>query len=410
MSIQNILATAMAAKVSQESETEEVVLDEVLMSLDQSEDMVDAELELSEVEGALEITENTEVALESLAEAVIASQENGGLDAQSAALLNVATAAIMAPFGGQTSSPMPGMESYEGDGGRATATQVALEGIKETLANMWETIMRLVTKAVEAIKKFFTANFTQLGRIEKAAKGLGDKAGKSKGVPKEKELEFKNAAALKSGSKDDAGLNPSTIAGLEKSMAGSFGGLVSLTDNILSVKATDYDGMKVAVKKANKDAAGTKFNDIPAAYEIEVDAPKGDDDNGTKLFSLKVKEVKDAKGKLKALDASTIASLCGAIEKAAPAMAKTAKAMDKVVSDLKKEMDKNGSELLKEARTKTDADSSEAVSIKRAMSMSNKAFGLGRQLAAYQVKYGVKVLAASLQFAKASYDNLEVKA
>lgn len=157
MSINQILQESLK-QVALESEEEVVAIsdDDLDEAIDGFEED-DTGAELVQIDGAIETTANAITGMESLQDAVLECQKNGGMDAQSATLLHAAVESIMAPFGGAAaiSKPLPSLESYEGDGGRAAATGYALEGIGEVLKNLWEAFVGMLTKAAAAVKTWF---------------------------------------------------------------------------------------------------------------------------------------------------------------------------------------------------------------------------------------------------------------
>lgn len=404
MSIQQILAESMGLEATVINTVDS---DDSIIAIESTSAMGDAELEMAESEVAIEITERTMAGLEGLAAAIEVEQANGGMDEAAARGMDAAVKSVLGFFDGRTTKPMPSVESFSGDGGRVTATGYALEGIRDTIANMWESIMRLIVKAVDAIKKFFAANFTQLGRIEGAAKSLKERAANSKGTPKEKEIDFANTSYLKNASGKVVGSDPGVVGDIGKMLDGSYGTLDNALGAILAKKSFSLAELKGSVKAANAVAAKGKFKDIPGGWETTCKVPSTDD--GTQLFTFSSGTIKDPKGKVKTIGSSEIAAVCTAIGSSAPEMAKAVKEMNKMMDETSKRLNQVGATALKDSRLKDNATSEASVDIKRGLSMLNRAFSTARSIQGARVRVGTKFLASSLSYCKACYDNLETK-
>lgn len=76
---------------------------------------------------------------------------------------------------GQTSEDLlPAVESYIGRG-----SQIALEGIRETIRNFWETIKRGIEKIWNLLKRYYRSMTSRLSSVVKSAKELKEKADKN---------------------------------------------------------------------------------------------------------------------------------------------------------------------------------------------------------------------------------------
>ena len=86
--------------------------------------------ETDELNAAIESARGAAFSLAGIAEAVSATTEERGLTAEASVFAGLAANAALAPFGATLQTPS--LESFDADGGRATATQFTLEGIKES--------------------------------------------------------------------------------------------------------------------------------------------------------------------------------------------------------------------------------------------------------------------------------------
>ena len=281
MSVSQILSASVAKPVVEEPISDLFAIE----SLEENNALVSATQEMIETRAALEIAENAVTGLESLSAVVANAKEDGGLSAQSAALLTCGVESVMAPFGGYTAQPMPGLESFEDAGGQQVATDIALESVMTTIKKMWDAIVEITKKAVAAIKKWFSEMFTSLKGMEKSAKKLAEKAKDAKGEPSEKELAVKSPHMLMAGGK---------LTGLEASGIGKLVGAIKTANSEFITMASDaLDLQNDYIDAIDGGAEGVK-DKVVAANRAAIDkATKGktevkDDrvDDGVKAYAV----------------------------------------------------------------------------------------------------------------------------
>lgn len=136
------------------------------------------------------IDELTEVAegLEEIADAVEAAVEDGGLATGAAEMLTLATESYTRRLGLE-SAPVASLESFGGASNRLQATRVSLEGLRETVENIWNAIKQQITKWINALRDYYQRVWAAAPKLRKRAEELKAKIdgldGKS---PKEKKV------------------------------------------------------------------------------------------------------------------------------------------------------------------------------------------------------------------------------
>lgn len=119
------------------------------------ETIADAESDLSTLDG--------------IADKLEATEENGGIDAGSAAIVEVAVERLYQKLGVTRAKAMPALESFGADSSRLKATRIAVEDIRENAKKVWEAILRMIAKAREFLSAFFKKVFTATGRVKERA-------------------------------------------------------------------------------------------------------------------------------------------------------------------------------------------------------------------------------------------------
>jgi hypothetical protein len=131
------------------------------------------------------VQEGTDAAsqLEQVQAAVQESQEAGGLDQVAAEGYRLAVEAIASRVGYPSKSvyALYSTENFRSSSSRAANTRIALEGIGEFLANLWERIKAAVNAVIEKVKAFYKKHISGLGRVTKALESVKKKISETKG-------------------------------------------------------------------------------------------------------------------------------------------------------------------------------------------------------------------------------------
>lgn len=121
---------------------------------------------------AIEDASDVRLALEELQTTVRGFE--GGMTAQTAQLLQVAVNAHLRRLGA-TKEIVPALESFSDDR-RASASQIALEGLGDAIKKVWDAIIGAIKRFVDWIKSFFTKATTHTAPIAQKAEELKEKA------------------------------------------------------------------------------------------------------------------------------------------------------------------------------------------------------------------------------------------
>lgn len=125
-----------------------------------------------ELEHAHTSLESIAVSLESLV-----SADERGLDRVAAEGYRHAITAIV---GDALPNPVASLESFGGESECSAATQLSMEGIKDTIKKIWEAIKRAVGNAIRAVSDFFAKLFKGVDKLEKKSKSLKEEIEKAK--------------------------------------------------------------------------------------------------------------------------------------------------------------------------------------------------------------------------------------
>ena len=166
-----------------ESEMEEIAEQQVGVAAPAAPESLETEmLETSEAGGAVE--ENLDAIdsadtdsgeLSDLADTVEETVENGGMDATTARVVEVAVESIYKRLGVPRKA-MPAMEAFGAEGNKLAATKIALETIKESLAKIWEAIKKAIVDMSAWVAKFldsiFNGNTKLIARVKSVKEAL----------------------------------------------------------------------------------------------------------------------------------------------------------------------------------------------------------------------------------------------
>lgn len=141
--------------------------------------------------------------LESILISMESAMQDGGLNPQAALFMQHAVQAHVGRLGLEASDVTPSMESFGGASGQAAATTISMEGIGETLKKIWLAIKNAVSKAIQAIKNFFSKIFGGVGKLKsrhealkKAVKEIKEEKGDKIKVPNANTLRYKGKADM----------------------------------------------------------------------------------------------------------------------------------------------------------------------------------------------------------------------
>lgn len=296
------------------------------------QDMVQTEVEdmTAAIESAIDEAGNLEEIEDTLEESV---ESGEGVSEDTARVVDVAVESmrlrLQMPESIRSSRIVPSLESFGSTASRLTATQIALEGIVDTLKKVWETIKRVAAQVWEKIKSFLTGLFRSTGMLKKHLEALKAKASAvSAGAKPAKDKLDSKSLALSLGDGKAANLSTanemagnaekildasaSFTQGLNKNAAEIIRALGS--DNNYNIKADDLLSIV-------KDS----FSKLPVVKD-EKDKTTYGPFSGDKVFTLEIKsEGNDtainfamAKGesKLTEIEALNKSQLDGAIARA----------------------------------------------------------------------------------------------
>lgn len=143
------------------------------------------------IEEAKDVSETLEVAAESLRIAAA----NGGIDKYSARAIGALTQHLYNRVGLKARA-MPALESFGGTSTRIGATQLALEGIKSGVKEIWKSIIAAIKRMVAWVKGHFLKVFGGAEKMVKRANAIKDAADAASGK-KQKERSFENSEIVK---------------------------------------------------------------------------------------------------------------------------------------------------------------------------------------------------------------------
>lgn len=171
-------------------QAQEVV--ELATELGENADSLETELvelveDIAEQEGEeVQTAEGEEVAaeLETMADAVEETVENGGLDQNAAQILEIAVESMYNRVGISTKKrSLPSLESFGATSSRIRATQISVEDMREKAATIYKAIIAQFQKAIEWAVNFFKQVFDLAGKLQARAKDMKTKAAAFKGAP-----------------------------------------------------------------------------------------------------------------------------------------------------------------------------------------------------------------------------------
>lgn len=147
----------------------------------------------------VEINDNIE-AMESMARYYLCAQESlsyGGMSKPMAMMFDSAVRDSVRQMGLRVQGRVtPSMESFGGSGSRLKATQIAMEGVKDFMKDLWKRIMAAIQTVIQKLEEWWVKIFDQAGRLKKRAEKLKARAEATNGSLKnEKDYESGATAA-----------------------------------------------------------------------------------------------------------------------------------------------------------------------------------------------------------------------
>ena len=328
------------------------------------------EAEIADVASDADGIENAEEAGDQLAEVgdlvAGAAEEGEGLDPVAAEALRIAVEAICARVGADPKKMgmyhLYATENFASTSSRKANTQIALEGIKDFLKELWAKIKSAVSNLWKKVTEFWAKHLSSLGRIQKALESMKKKVAASKG-------EFKGTSILEKAPSGLVSLFPGTgnlshgrIATVIKSHSDahtSFATVANSTeklgnDLVTALNAATPDEADITAKltaltvKTDAVDFGTEASPLVGGVHYKYEFVK-DDENGkvTVTVSTDKAEAGDAEPKmtaggkddLKTIIDSTLAVIKTA-SKVRSELDKSEKTFDKVMSSIQKYISK----------------------------------------------------------------------
>jgi hypothetical protein len=178
-------------------------------------EVTEAGIEVIEAEDDVEELHEIAEGLESIVASLESAVEEGGLDPQAAVFMQHAVDGYTKRVGLEAAAIVPSLESFGGASGKAAATTISMEGIKETIQKIWMAIKNAIAKAIAAVKNFFAKVFGGVKKLKERSKALRAEVKKiqDKKVKEGAKLKVPAANTLRFNKKVDA---KSVAAGMEK--------------------------------------------------------------------------------------------------------------------------------------------------------------------------------------------------
>jgi hypothetical protein len=162
-------------------------------------DMAELNAERGEIDAhdnAIDEAEAGATALEAIREQLILADKEGGLTRGGAGVLRVSLEHIYGRLGIPTDKVTPAMESFGGSATRQSSTQIAIENLSETAANIWKKIVEWSKKIWDWIVKWYNKLFDTNTKVKARAEALKQVAATVAKAQKQ-EQEIDNAGLAK---------------------------------------------------------------------------------------------------------------------------------------------------------------------------------------------------------------------
>ena len=236
----------------------------------------DAQLDLAMVgveHADHDVNELIEIAsgLESIHVAASATIPEGGLKRAAASMMHVAVEGYANRLGLEEAM-VPSIESFGSEGEAMTATQVSVEGIKDTIKRVWEAVQAALVKAIEAVKAWFTKFFVNAEKIKARAEAVKASVKDKTGDAEEAKVSVGGAVAKlhKGGKLASVSAVAAEVKGILGDVMAAHDGLVKTAGELgdMVAKVVDEDATKGAELVT---AAGLKLIEAPELFKGALD-------------------------------------------------------------------------------------------------------------------------------------------
>lgn len=146
---------------------------------EQAEDIEEDDVDMQNLHIATESLLSTYVAMEK-------AQRNGGLTAEAAEFAAISVESVMGRYNVAASEVGIALESFGNNKSRATT--VSMEGVMDTLRDIWATIVEKFKAMCKKIADFYQKTIAAAPRIKRRAESLRNKAQKTSGAAKESKI------------------------------------------------------------------------------------------------------------------------------------------------------------------------------------------------------------------------------
>lgn len=156
-------------------------------------EVVDADMDVSEVNERVEEGEEVVEALEAYRETLKTAMESGGLDRHGAAVYRLGVENLCKSI----KFPVPhqlSLESFGGSSKKIHATQLSVESLGETIKAIWEKIIQAIQHSVALMQQLGDKLYNAAGQLEGRALKLGEAAAATEGSPSVREFEDESVA------------------------------------------------------------------------------------------------------------------------------------------------------------------------------------------------------------------------
>jgi hypothetical protein len=232
--------------------------------------------EIVAVDNAIEAGDD----LEHVEEFVEDQEEKGGMDEDTAEAVKIAVEAIARRVGYNPKNiyQLYATESFASSSSRKVNTQLAMEGIKDFLKNLWEKIKAFVMKIWGKLKEFWDKHFSTVGRLVKKLEALGEKIADSSGTRKDtggKDIKapsdiaraFRTTSTLSAGDvKEYVKEAGDFVTNIKTRVTGSLDKILTKIDGRMSNIATSYNSIVNSNTLNTKEQIQSEFSRIDEEY------------------------------------------------------------------------------------------------------------------------------------------------
>lgn len=254
--------------------------------LEVQESAAEGESREAAVDDAVEVSEE----LQEDAEDVKVAAESGGLDQVSAQILARSVNGKLASIG---ISPVrfPAVESFGGISSRTGATQIALEGIKEKMKEIWQAIVNAFKKGAKWVRDHINKLFGAQEALQKRAKALAEKAGTMTGKSIKADAKKIENDRIFNALQIGGAFHPEKIDTIGKLIDNMLGGITNsnsviegiitrindLDEDALETGVESIEGEMNAAKVFPGDLTGNSEKNPPSVEDYKIKGESGDD-------------------------------------------------------------------------------------------------------------------------------------